>query len=310
MNNIQIPLSSSVPMAQSCATGVPLNLTAGYFMQQEIIFDEEVWKPVAFYEKNYAISSLGQVRSFKHGKTKNLVLKKKRNGYLFVALCKKGVIKYHHVHRLVAMEFVPNPGNKAQVNHIDLNKQNNRVDNLEWVTHTENQIHARKNKPYKSNTPIGIRHLKSSPVLQLSMDGKELFVWENLTVASMFYGAAAGTLSVVCRRTGVGLGFKWKCVTKKYFTENKHRFLQPPTPIINNLKTRDLTKAHQSKMANIKSVTPLFILSHGISCLKEYGNLRRDTYEKYARENKVGSYRYVINLFGSWNSFKEKVTHA
>lgn len=66
-------------------------------------------------------------------------------GYRIVRLCNNKVQKNYTIHRLVAENFIFNPENKPQVNHIDCNKQNNCVDNLEWVTNKENRIHAIKN---------------------------------------------------------------------------------------------------------------------------------------------------------------------
>jgi len=65
-------------------------------------------------------------------------------GYVRVNLCKNGKNKKHSVHRLVATAFIPNPENKPCVNHIDGNKKNNKLENLEWVTHKENTNHAVK----------------------------------------------------------------------------------------------------------------------------------------------------------------------
>ena len=75
-------------------------------------------------------------------------------GYLRVYLSKNGKRKHHKVHRLVARAFIPNPENKPQVNHIDGNKKNNSITNLEWVTDTENKERRKeildKEKPYEN----------------------------------------------------------------------------------------------------------------------------------------------------------------
>lgn len=89
---------------------------------------------------NYFICSNGQVL----GKYGFLYLKKDRQGYRTVRLCSNGRLTYPKVHRLVASAFIPNPDGKLEVNHIDGDKSNNNVDNLEWCTKSENMRHAYK----------------------------------------------------------------------------------------------------------------------------------------------------------------------
>ena len=102
--------------------------------------DGELWKPVPDYE-DYQISNFGRVKSFCFGKVK---IKKPdlRAGYLSVTLSKDSKLKHFPVHRLVALTFISNPDLKPQVNHRDGCKLNNYVENLEWVTRSENQRHA------------------------------------------------------------------------------------------------------------------------------------------------------------------------
>lgn len=96
----------------------------------------------------YDVNQLGQVTNT----TTNYILKPKHNScnYCYVRL--KG--KNYYIYRLVAIKYIPNPENKSQVNHIDGNKDNNCVDNLEWVSAKENKVHAVKNELVASGQQI------------------------------------------------------------------------------------------------------------------------------------------------------------
>lgn len=106
----------------------------------------EIWKDIRDYEGIYKISNLGNIKSLPREHVKGKLLNPARNnrGYLRVALSVKGRVRYDSVHRLVAETFIPNPKNLPEVNHIDGNKLNNKVENLEWTTKSQNQIHAYK----------------------------------------------------------------------------------------------------------------------------------------------------------------------
>lgn len=103
---------------------------------------EEIWKDIKNYEGLYQVSNLGNVRSIpRQGAHKTLhILKpgRTRKNYLQVSLTKNSIQKPFRVHRLVAIAFIPNPNSYPQVNHIDGNKQNNCVENLEWCTNEYN----------------------------------------------------------------------------------------------------------------------------------------------------------------------------
>ena len=105
--------------------------------------DREIWKDVVGYEGLYRINNKGDVFSVR--KSKNMKLCKTGNGYLKVGITKNGKTKYIDVHRLVAIAFIKNERNLKEINHIDGNKENNSVENLEWSTRSENVKHAYKN---------------------------------------------------------------------------------------------------------------------------------------------------------------------
>lgn len=103
---------------------------------------KEIFKPLLGYEGLYEISNKGEVLSIKSGK----LIKKYKNqkGYFLVSLYNNGS-KTRLLSRLVAINFIPNPLKLPQVNHIDGIKTNNRVDNLEWISDSDNKKHAYKN---------------------------------------------------------------------------------------------------------------------------------------------------------------------
>ena len=125
---------------------------------------KEEWKDIKNYEGLYQVSNLGKIKSvnklvknkgnFKK-KIKERILKPSKvyNGYLRLTLSKNGIHKNYRVHRLVAEAFIPNLNNYEDINHIDGNKQNNCIDNLEWCSRKQNIIHSWKNglsKPHNT----------------------------------------------------------------------------------------------------------------------------------------------------------------
>lgn len=115
---------------------------------------DEIWRDITGYEGYYQVSNLGNVRSCERkiidskckrifkGKILKPTPSKGKLPYYYVSLSKQGKIKKKRIHVLVASEFIPNPEHKPQVNHKNGNPQDNRIDNLEWVTNSENTQHA------------------------------------------------------------------------------------------------------------------------------------------------------------------------
>lgn len=105
--------------------------------------DNELWKDIKGYEGIYKISSLGTIKRITTNKEKIRIPFKTHNGYLRLTLHKDGIRKRYMVHRLVAETFIPNLHvDRIFVNHKNHNRTDNRTNNLEWVTHQMNMIHA------------------------------------------------------------------------------------------------------------------------------------------------------------------------
>lgn len=132
--------------------------------------DNEIWKPVFGYENYYEVSNKGNVRSIGNfqmcngGKRPICYLTKNvhKQGYLFVRLYKDKKQKCFFVHRLVAKAFIPEQKEKLFVNHIDGNKSNNNVENLEWCSRSENIMHAYKNRLNKQSIIVNIIDKKTN----------------------------------------------------------------------------------------------------------------------------------------------------
>lgn len=114
---------------------------------------QEIWKPIPGFENSYQASNFGNIKSlsrpiyYKSGNyrmSKEIVLAKTIFGgqYYGVTLSENNKKRKHHLHRFIAETWIPNPENLPCVNHIDGNKLNNRIDNLEWCTYSHNNIHA------------------------------------------------------------------------------------------------------------------------------------------------------------------------
>ena len=167
----------------------------------------EIWRtPINKGEiyDSYQVSNLGRMINLNYrgtGKAKLMELTKRKDGYLKVTFSKNGKTDNILVHRLVAETFIPNPDNLPQVNHIDENKENNRVDNLEWVTAKENINYGTHNERAAKT--------KSKPVLQLSLDGNLIREWSSTQEA----GRNGFDHSAVCRccngKQKSAYGFKW-----------------------------------------------------------------------------------------------------
>jgi len=104
----------------------------------------EEWKDIPGYEGLYQTSNLGKVKSLKRPRVKEKLLKGEidQDGYIRITLSKNGKTKKYKAHRLVMMAFNNTTDSSLQINHIDGNKKNNKLENLEWCTASYNTIHS------------------------------------------------------------------------------------------------------------------------------------------------------------------------
>ena len=172
----------------------------------------EIWKDIPNYENLYQVSNQGNVKSVCFSK----MLKSSPNncGYYKVELYKDKKPKVFYVHRLVAISFIPNPENKKQINHIDGNKANNNVSNLEWCTASENQIHA-INHNLRERSPMigrkGCMHPTSKKILQYDKSGNFIREWDCVSDAAKSLNISTGCISNnLCKRTKSSKGYIWK----------------------------------------------------------------------------------------------------
>lgn len=172
--------------------------------------------------KGYKVYENGEVHSYRIGKTVVDEVQKVLNGYpntkgyLLVDLStkKRGV----KVHRLVAMAFLPNPENKPQVNHIDGDKTNNNLNNLQWVTNGENQKHAFKlglNQPHIKEKNYQYRggHKNCKVVRQMDLEGNEIAIHKSIAIAGRSLGKGYTTITKACHgEIPTAYGYKWEFV--------------------------------------------------------------------------------------------------
>jgi hypothetical protein len=157
---------------------------------------KEIYKDVVGYEGIYQVSNLGNVKRillsrgvhWNHANGNILKPFKETNGYLQIGLLRNGKRKYFMHHRLIAQAFIDNPNNYPCINHINGIKTDNRIENLEWCTHSQNIIHA-----YSTgliNQPKGNDSKKTKKIIDIETGE----IYPSVSTLSLKLGVNKGTL--------------------------------------------------------------------------------------------------------------------
>lgn len=171
--------------------------------------DKMEWRTVKEYD-HYEVNQYGDVRH----KQRKRILKPRSNkgGYLYVNFKINGKNINFAVHRIVANAFIPNPNGYTEVNHKDYDKNNNCVNNLEWVTSSDNKRHAYKLEENKKS--------RGKKVKQYTKDGNYIKTFDSLSLAAKEFNCSVCAISNCCLgRSKSSQGFLWRFVegsTTKY----------------------------------------------------------------------------------------------
>lgn len=183
----------------------------------------EIWKDVVGYEGIYQVSNYGKVKSLtretkvKRGNETYILPVKGRqmkpiirqHGYLGVQLWGRGGrtrgFKTFSVHRLVAEAFIPNPNNYPEVNHIDEDKTNNRVENLEWCTHKQNMNCGTVPQRFK-----GRKSHRARPIIQYDLNMSPMAEFESASDAGKKLGFDFRNIQNALYKGHLSYGYFWK----------------------------------------------------------------------------------------------------
>lgn len=178
---------------------------------------EEVWRDLKGFEDKFKISSNGVIiNKFTNSKVKDRISK---DGYLNVCLYYNKKAHHKCVHRLVAETFIEKDKDvKLEVNHIDGNKLNNNIDNLEWITHKENINHAWKNNLFEPVRIASKRYGKDNPaakkIIQYDTEGKKIKEYDCIIDAVNETKINKTSVGKCCNnRQKTAGGFVWKFTT-------------------------------------------------------------------------------------------------
>ena len=197
--------------------------------------EEEIWKDVIGYEGLYRVSNLGRVKSlykiimYKNNtlhpvKEKYMKIYIDTKGYPIVDLSKNGIRKHIGIHTLIARAFIPNPKNRTEINHKDLNKLNFNISNLEWSTRKENIRHAWENGAMEKLLKSDKKNYLGNKKVSIYNNNKLILEFESIKKACEYFNRGKGFIYKMIQRNNgqikslgytIKLGLSIKDINKK-----------------------------------------------------------------------------------------------
>lgn len=186
--------------------------------------DYEIWKDIPNYEGLYQASNLGNIKSLQHYNGIKITMREKIlkpykiRKYLGVKLSKNGIRKNCYIHRLILETFTINTYNKEQVNHINGNRYDNRLTNLEWCSGPENIKHSIQNKLHLKS-----QSTRAKKVNQYDLCGNFIKTWNSQTEAALAIQINPAQISMCCnKKIAKAGGYIWKFKQCKELEENNY----------------------------------------------------------------------------------------